>query len=148
MSMPTGNAQQDPADDASTTVGIGGRTSGQQGSTPTHESQQETGGNGGPGLTRNQSGPYVNAPDGSGKAQPSATDMSAAADSQADSRAGASVESLQLAQRAETVDAAMTHTNPGAQDTHSGQAGLRDTGLGTRETGGNHDEGDLPPVRP
>ena len=42
----------------------------------------------------------------------------------------------------------MTHSNPGAQDTHSGQAGVHDTGLGTRETGGNHDAGDLPPVRP
>lgn len=111
--------------DDSVTVGVGGQTSGQQDATPSHESQTETGGNGGPGLTRNQSGPYVNAPDGTEGAD--ATDA---------------------APRTESVDAAMTHANPGAQDTRSGQAGVRDTGLGTPETGGNQDERDLPPVQP
>ncbi|TXF98938.1 hypothetical protein [Massilia arenae] len=111
--------------DDSVTVGVGGQTSGQQGATPSHESQTETGGNGGPGLTRNQSGPYVNAPDG--------TEGAGATDA---------------APRTESVDAAMTHANPGAQDTRSGQAGVRDTGLGTPETGSNQDERDLPPVQP
>lgn len=46
------------------TASIGRQTSGQQGATPTRETQQETGGNGGDGLTRNQAGPAVNAPDG------------------------------------------------------------------------------------
>ena len=36
-------------------------TSGQQGATPSHETQQETGGSGGDGLTRNQSGETTNA---------------------------------------------------------------------------------------
>ncbi|RNF29178.1 hypothetical protein NM04_19295 [Massilia aurea] len=111
--------------DDSVTVGVGGQTSGQQDATPSHESQTETGGNGGPGLTRNQSGRYVNAPDG--------TEGAGATDA---------------APRTESVDAAMTHANPGAQDTRSGQAGVRDTGLGTPETGGNQDERDLPPVQP
>lgn len=111
--------------DDTVTVGVGGQTSGQQGATPSHESQAETGGNGGPGLTRNQSGPYINAPDG-------AEDAAA----------------TNAAPRTESVDAAMTHANPGAQDTRSGQAGPRETGLGAPETGGNQDEQDLPPVRP
>ena len=51
-------------DDPSTTIGVGGVTSGQQGATPSHETQQETGGSGGGGLTRNQSGETVNAPTG------------------------------------------------------------------------------------
>jgi len=116
------------------TVGVGGQTSGQQGATPSHESQTETGGNGGPGLTRNQSGPYVNAPDGTGDAAPDA--------------AATSVETAEAAPRTETVDAAMTHANPGAQDTLASQAGQKETGLGAPETGGNQDERDLPPVQP
>ena len=53
-----------PQNDPSTTIGVGGVTSGQQGATPTHETQQETGGSGGDGLTRNQAGETLNAPDG------------------------------------------------------------------------------------
>jgi hypothetical protein len=48
-----GKSQQD---DASVTLGIGGVTSGEAGATPTHETMAETGGSGGSGLTRNQSG--------------------------------------------------------------------------------------------
>lgn len=39
--------------DPSTTLGVGGPTSGEAGSTPTHETMAETGGSGGAGLTRN-----------------------------------------------------------------------------------------------
>ncbi|MGF6272404.1 hypothetical protein ABIB38_000760 [Massilia sp. UYP11] len=120
--------------DDTVTVGVGGQTSGQQGASPSHESQAETGGNGGPGLTRNQSGPYVNAPDGTEGAVPDT--------------AATSVETLDAAPRTESVDATMTHANPGAQDTRAGQAGPRETGLGTPETGGNQDARDLPPVQP
>lgn len=128
-----------PADRASSeggdvTVGVGGRTSGQQGATPSHESQQETGGNGGPGLTRNQAGPYVNAPDGAEALAPGAAEVEAGA--------------AQDAPRTESVDAAMTHANPGAQDTRASQAGRNETGLGAAETGGNQGEDDLPPARP
>ena len=132
------SAPQNSQDDASASVAVGGRTSGQQGATPDHESQEETGGNGGPGLTRNQSGPYVNAPDGAASGDPT---VSATATSD-------SVEVLEAGARTETADAAMTHANPGAQDTRSSQAGPRATGLGTPETGGNQDAGDLPPVTP
>lgn len=113
-----------------TSVAVGGPTSGQQGATPTHESQAETGGNGGPGLTRNQSGPYVNAPDGTREGDPTIN--------------GASVESGEAATRTEPADAAMTHANPGAQDTRADQAGVHKTGLGAPETGGNQTEDDLP----
>jgi hypothetical protein len=113
--MSNSNPQHDP----STTIGVGGTTSGQQGATPTHETQQETGGSGGDGLTRNQSGETVNAPDG----VPA------------------------HGTRVEAEDSAMTHSARGAQDTHANQASPTGTGLGTPETGGNQDESDLPPPR-
>ena len=134
MATPANNTSGTSGSDDSVTVGVGGQTSGQQGATPSHESQEETGGNGGPGLTRNQSGPYVNAPDGTEAQAPDAT--------------GANVETAETAPRTESVDAAMTHSNAGAQDTRSGQAGVKENGLGARETGGNQDEADLPPVGP
>ncbi|WP_020654103.1 hypothetical protein [Massilia niastensis] len=114
-----------PQDDPSTTLGVGGSTSGQQGATPTHETQQETGGNGGDGLTRNQSGATTNAPDGNAE-QGGATGQGGMS-----GKAG---------------DSAMTHTGRGAKDTRQEQAGSTGTGLGTPETGGNQDEGDLPPT--
>ena len=83
-------------------------------------------------MTRNQSGPYVNAPDGSEELAPGAV--------QANTDAG------QPAERTESVDAAMTHANPGAKDTRVSQAGIHQTGLGAPETGGNQEEGDLPPA--
>lgn len=46
----TGSGQQD----ASTTIGVGGVTSGQAGATPAHETQAETGGSGGAQLTHSQ----------------------------------------------------------------------------------------------
>lgn len=132
MSTPISNPGQG---DPSTTLGVGGQTSGAQGASPGHETQQETGGNGGAGLTGNQAGPDVNAPNGGpGQVPPPA----AAPD-------GAPVVG---GNPREPDDSAMTHANPGAQDTRSGQAGPRATGLGAPETGGNQDQGDLPPVRP
>lgn len=106
--------QQDP----STTLGVGGTTSGQQGATPTHETQQETGGSGGDGLTRNQSGETRNAPDGAGDGR-----------------------------HVEAEGSAMTNIGRGPQDTRPNQAGATGTGLGTPETGGNQDASDLPPAR-
>ena len=139
-STPTGN--QPASDDGSVTVGVGGQTSGQQGATPSHESQAETGGNGGPGMTRNQSGPYVNAPDGSDRASDRSTNADVETDVDTDPA------TAEAAPRTEPVDAAMTHANPGAQDTRSSQAGRHASGLGTPETGGSQDERDLPPVGP
>lgn len=134
MTQPATQAGSNPSnqDDGTVTVGLGGLTSGQQGATPSHETQEETGGNGGPGLSRNQSGPYVNAPDGSEELAPGAIE--------------AGTDTGQAATRTESVDAAMTHANPGAQDTRASQAGTHETGLGTPETGANQDQGDLPPA--
>lgn len=109
---------QHPQNDPSTTLGVGGATSGQEGATPTHETQQETGGSGGDGLTRNQSGETANAPDG--------TPVGGGADVEAEG-------------------SAMTNVARGPQDTRPNQASPTGTGLGTPETGGNQDERDLPP---
>lgn len=118
MNHPTTPGQpQDP----STTLGVGGATSGQEGATPIHETQQETGGSGGDGLTRNQSGETANAPTGTAPGG---------------------------APHVEAEDSAMTHTARGPQDTRPNQAGapsVGGTGLGTPETGANQDPGDLPP---
>ena len=107
-----------PQNDPSTTLGVGGDTSGQQGATPAHETQQETGGSGGDGLARNQVGDTTNAPDGG----PAGTHP-----------------------QDQAPGSAMTHTARGAQDTRPDQASPTATGLGTPETGGNQAEGDLPP---
>jgi hypothetical protein len=47
----------------------------------------------------------------------------------------------------EADGSAMTNSARGPQDTHPNQASPTGTGLGTPETGGNQDAGDLPPVR-
>ena len=106
-----------PADET-VTSGFGHPVTAQDGSSPSTETQAETGGSGGDGLTRNQAGDTTNAPDGGpAGAQP---------------QAGAS-------------GSALTHTARGAQDTRPDQASKTGTGLGTPETGGNQEEGDLPP---
>ena len=112
-------SNQHPQNDPSTTLGVGGTTSGQQGATPSHETQQETGGSGGDGLTRNQSGETTNAPSGA----PAASG------------------------HVEAEGSAMTNIGRGPQDTRPHQASPTGTGLGTPETGGNQSEADLPPAR-
>ena len=107
--------------DSFTTLGVGGRTSGQQGASERHETQQETGGGGGDGLARNQSGGTANAP------------------------TGTAVGDKQAGTEKQPGDSAMTNTARGAQDTRAAQAGGNDTGLGTPETGGNQSAEDLPP---
>ena len=109
--------------DPSTTLGVGGVTSGQEGATPTHETQQETGGSGGDGLSRNQAGETANAPSGA---------------------------PLEGRPHAEAPGSAMTNAGRGAQDTRPNQAdphAQTGAGLGTPETGGNQDASDLPPPR-
>ena len=112
-------SNQHPQNDPSTTLGVGGTTSGQQGATPSHETQQETGGSGGDGLTRNQSGETTNAPSGA----PAASG------------------------HVEAEGSAMTNIGRGPQDTRPNKASPTGTGLGTPETGGNQSEADLPPAR-
>lgn len=123
----SGNAQHGAP---STTLGVGGPTSGEAGSTPTHETQAETGGSGGDGLTRNDVGESRQGTD-----RTAASRQSAAA---ADPGLGPSAESVRSA-----GESAMNAHMRGFQDTRGDQAGESDTGLGSPETGANQDEEDL-----
>jgi hypothetical protein len=101
-----------PADET-VTAGFGGPVTSQDGSSPSSETQRETGGSGGDGLTRNDAteGPHGVAP--AEAAIPPHPHWSG------DSGAR------------------------GFQDTHSEQAGGTETGLGVPETGANQKPGDL-----
>lgn len=103
-------------------IGVGGATSGEAGSTLTHETMAETGG----------SGVNQQAEDKDQRAAPHAS----AADPGNCQRA-----------EPEGADTAATAVARGFQDTRSSQAGKLPTGLGTPETGGNQDERDLAPPR-
>lgn len=117
-----GSAHHDPA---STTLGIGRRTSGEAGSTLTHETMAETGGSGGSGMTRNDAcAPDMPEADGQ-------TRQSADAGETRDVRRDAGTE--------ESADSVAR----GYQDTRSQQAGGTGTGLGTPETGANQNAEDL-----
>ena len=107
----------------SITMGVGGPTSGEAGSTPSHETMAETGGSG------------VNVPseDKELQAAPGSEQVGDSDDRQGDVPEGAGT--------------AATAVGRGYQDTRSSQAGKLPTGLGTPETGGNQDESDLPPPR-
>ena len=118
-----GKGQQN---EQSATIGVGNATSGEQGSTPTHETMAETGGSG------TQPRPEEEAP-----TSPGARQSGAAA-----SRQGAPED------EAEGAGTAATAINRGYQDTRSRQASPGSTGLGAPETGGNQDEDDLASPRP
>jgi hypothetical protein len=107
----------------SATLGLGGATSGQAGATPTHETQQETGGSGGEQLTHS-TGEIDKAPG---------------------SRPAPAAEAPQTVPDPE--GSAMQTGARGVQDTRARQAGGTGTGLGTPETGANQSEEDLPPAR-
>ncbi|MGZ5198527.1 MAG: hypothetical protein ACXWC4_02065 [Telluria sp.] len=125
-----GNTQHD----ASTTVALGHRTRGEAGSSPTHETMAETGGSGGPGLTRNEG---LSKQDEEARSRQSADDRAMNATVQPDSKAPSG--SPDDADRSDTKDSGAR----GFQDTRSEQAGGSDTGLGTPETGANQDAADL-----
>ena len=110
----------------SATLGVGNPTSGEQGSTLTHETMAETGGSG------TQPRPEEEAP-----MSPRASQAGTAA-----SRQGTPED------EAEGAGTAATAINRGYQDTRSRQASPGSTGLGAPETGGNQDEDDLAPPRP
>jgi len=118
-----GKGQQN---EQSATIGVGNATSGEQGSTLTHETMAETGGSGGRALT--QPRPEEEAPLDRGTSQ----------SGDAGSRQGA---------EAEGAGTAATAVNRGYQDTRSRQASPGSTGLGAPETGGNQSEDDLAPPR-
>lgn len=122
----SGQSQQNAQ---SATIGVGNATSGEQGSTPTHETMAETGGSGGRALT--QPRPEEEAP----------LDRGARQSGDAGNRQAAPDET------AEGADTAATAINRGYQDTRSRQASPGSTGLGAPETGGNQSADDLAPPR-
>jgi hypothetical protein len=131
----TMNAPQSKGGDAPT-IGVGGPTSGEAGATLTHETMAETGGSGGDALTKphNEESAY---------STPSTKNQGDALQNAVDAAADA-----EAAEAAEGAGTAATATGPGKQDTRSHQAGIKPTGLGTPETGGNQSEQDLaPPYR-
>ena len=107
----------------SATLGVGGPTSGEAGSTLTHETMAETGGSGGDALTKPRN------EEAAGSSQAGQPGNSQGGD----------------AGQPEGAGTAATAIGPGAQDTRSQQAGIKSTGLGTPETGGNQSEDDLAP---
>ena len=106
----------------STTIAVGNPTSGEEGSTLSHETMAETGGSG---------------------TQPRAEEAAPSARQVAETgnRQGAPDDD------AEGADTAVTAINRGYQDTRSRQASPGSTGLGSPETGGNQSEDDLAPPR-
>ena len=126
MNAPATQSGKGQQNEQSATIGVGHATSGEQGSTLTHETMAETGGSG------TQPRPEEEAPMPPGARQSSA----------AGSRQGA------VEVEAEGAGTAATAINRGYQDTRSRQASPGTTGLGAPETGGNQDEGDLAPPRP
>jgi hypothetical protein len=123
------SAQQSKSGDSGR-LGVGGPTSGEQGSTLAHETMAETGGSGGVQQTKPR------------KEEAAASTPGTRQTAQPGSSQGGS-EDVQP----EGADTAATAIGPGAQDTRSRQAGIKPTGLGTPETGGNQSEADLAPPR-
>lgn len=111
----------------SATLGIGGPTSGEEGSTLTHETMGETGGSGGEQLTK---------PHNEERPEPTSKNQGDALQNAVDA-----------ASEPEGAGTAATAVGRGAQDTRSQQAAPGSTGLGTPETGGNQSEADLAPPR-
>lgn len=121
------STQQNSPGQDSASIGIGGPTSGEAGATPTHETMAETGGSGGAQQTQPsdvEAAPY----------QPASTESQEADADAAPEPLGAGMPA--------------TAVGRGYQDTRSAQSGRLPTGLGTPETGGNQDAGDLAPPRP
>jgi hypothetical protein len=112
----------------SATIGVGNPTSGEQGSTLTHETMAETGGSG------TQPRPEEEAPMSRGSSQSGDTGNRQGRPNEPD-------------EPAEGEGTAATAINRGYQDTRSRQASPGSTGLGAPETGGNQTEDDLAPPR-
>jgi hypothetical protein len=126
------SAAQSKDDGGTGKIGLGGPTSGEAGATLNHETMAETGGSGGPPLTKPRDEEI-------GKPVPSSESLK----NQGDAMQGA----VDVAAPPEGAGSAATAVVRGAQDTRSDQAGIDATGLGTPETGGNQSEEDLPPPR-
>jgi hypothetical protein len=116
-----GHAQHDE------TASVGHATSGAAGSTRGHETQRETGGSGGAGLTANQVG-----------GKPGAASQSSGAPS--GTPTGAPSRQGEAPQDGPVVRDSGAR---GAQDTRSRQAGGSETGLGSPDSGANQTSADL-----
>lgn len=125
----SGKGQQNEQSETS----VGNPTSGERGSTLTHETMAETGGSGGRPLTQPRR--EEEAPSARGGRQ------SGGAGNHQDARQEAPSD------EAEGAGTAATAINRGYQDTRSRQASPGSTGLGAPETGGNQSEDDLAPPR-
>ena len=124
-------SKQQNGSEQSVTTAIGGRTSGEAGATPGHETMAETGGSGGDALTQPRD--IETAPLSGNRQAGEANRQGIPGEVQDELPEGAGT--------------AATASARGYQDTRSRQAGPGETGLGTPETGGNQDEGDLAPPR-
>lgn len=119
-----------PAHDEAT-IGIGGLTSGEAGSTLTHETMAETGGSGGSGLTRNDAGiagETLVPTDGLHRGEQATQPFDAHECHPT---------------RSERDDPALMSHARGSLDTRSEQAGGYETGLGMPQTGANQTPADL-----
>ncbi len=138
-----GPGQDGTADDAadSAAIGVGGVTSGQEGATPSHETQQETGGSGGEQLTASQGNgeePAVDGQQAGAAAQPGGVSTVAPA-------ATPAAASGVAPKAAEPGETSMYSGARGALDTRSAQAGGTGTGIGSPESGANQSPEDLAP---
>jgi len=128
--MSAGTTNQPGQDGAA--IGVGGVTSGQEGATAGHETQQETGGSGGEQLTASQ-----------GEAPGSQDRAGAQSGAHAEARP-AGVPPLPP-QPVAPADTSMHSGARGAFDTRAEQAGGTGTGLGSPESGANQSPEDLAP---
>jgi len=142
-----GPGQNGTADDAadSAAIGVGGVTSGQEGATPSHETQQETGGSGGEQLTASQGNDEDPALAGrQDGAEAQSGDVSTVAP-EAASDVAPGVAPGVAPKAAEPGETSMHSGSRGALDTRSGQAGGTGTGIGSPESGANQSPEDLAP---
>ena len=143
MTAETTNGQ---GQDASTTIGVGGATSGQTGATPSHETQAETGGSGGEALTASQGeGVAEQSPASNAAAPDSAPDATSSEAPNAAPDAAPDVAPDAPRNPAEPRDTSMHSGSRGALDTRGEQAGGTGTGLGSPESGANQSPDDLAP---
>jgi hypothetical protein len=124
MSKQQAGSGSSQRDDAPVNLGVGGPTSGEEGSTLTHETMQETGGSGGSQLTGTQAG---DAPRGAAQTAGARRQQECEPEPEG---AGGDAQAIVR----------------GPQDTRSHQAGGTETGLGTPETGANQRPEDLGPA--
>jgi hypothetical protein len=133
------------------TIGVGNPTSGEAGSTLTHETMAETGGSGGDAMTHPRKEEESGTRESTSPGERQGEQAGERQGEQPGERQGGLQGELQGSDAARnTPDAegagtAATATGRGKQDTRSQQAGINETGLGVPETGGNQSAQDMAP---